>query len=122
MKKNPTHPKSKPSPRTTLLGSTPGPIPTNTRRGRAASKPTAMAGKCLTAPTPILTMKAIPNKWADNVHGYERIHFLAYNYDGNGTALVRFDDQRDLHAFGGLDLIHILLGDPGSGDRWYRLE
>jgi hypothetical protein len=46
---------------------------------------------------------------------------LALNYDGKGGALVRFDKKPDLESFTGEDLDLVLLGDSGTGTRYYRV-
>jgi hypothetical protein len=55
-----------------------------------------------------------------NVYGYETIRILVFNFDGRGTALVSYDDNAELDSISGADLDYILLGNPGSGHRWYR--
>lgn len=99
-----------------------GKILSGGRRERANVVPSAQATTASSTSKPILTMRAVPNPPSHNSYGYERIHFLQFNYDGKGTALVRFDNEPDLWDFGGSDLKMILLGDPMNGDRWYRPE
>ena len=60
------------------------------------------------------------DKIQPNPYGYEHIHIWHFNYDGNGTALVTFDDSTDFETFHSNDLDHILIGDPESGLRWYH--
>jgi len=59
-------------------------------------------------------------KTQPNPYGYEHIHIWCFNYDGAGTALVTFDEAADFESIGGIDLVHVLLGDSGSGIRWYH--
>jgi len=56
-----------------------------------------------------------------NVLGHDKIEIVEFNYDGNGSALVRWDSDPDLDSLGGEDLDLVLFGDPGSGTRFYRL-
>ena len=70
----------------------------------------------------ILTLKKVPRPVVHNPYGFERIQVLQFNYDGKGGALVRFDNGKDLECLFGSDLEMILLGEPYSGQRWYRPE
>jgi hypothetical protein len=72
---------------------------------------------------PILILKKIPGSDTStepNAYGYEIIRIWLLNYDGNGAALVTYDDESELNMCHGADLNSILLGNPGSGHRWYR--
>ena len=55
-----------------------------------------------------------------NVFGHDTIEILVFNYDGKGGAIVRYDGEQEIVRLFGVDLDHVLFGDPGSGDRWYR--
>jgi hypothetical protein len=72
---------------------------------------------------PILILKKIPgSNTADdpNYYGYKTILIWQFNFDGEGSALVSYDDDLELDSIFGEDLQHILFGDSGSGHRWYR--
>lgn len=72
---------------------------------------------------PILILKKIPGSdTADepNFHGYKTILIWQFNFDGEGAALVSYDDDLELDMCFGDDLQHILFGNPVSGHRWYR--
>jgi hypothetical protein len=72
---------------------------------------------------PILILEQIPGSDTSddpNVYGYETIRVWVFNFDGWGTALVSYDDDAELNSISGEDLDYILLGNPGSGHRWYR--
>ena len=66
--------------------------------------------------SPILTLRKITDD--GNWYGYEIIEILAFNYDGQGTALVRQDGE--VSSYGCVDLELIIHGDPGEGTRWYE--
>lgn len=70
----------------------------------------------------ILTLKKVPNPKVHNPYGFERIHVLQFNYDGKGSALLRYDNNKDLEDLSGVDLQMILTGEPYTGQRWYRPE
>jgi hypothetical protein len=70
---------------------------------------------------PLLTLVADPAATThNNPYGYGKIHFWVFNYDGNGSALVTHDDEVEFDAYGKVDVDNILMGDPGTGVRWYR--
>jgi len=72
---------------------------------------------------PILILEKIPGSATTeepNAYGYETIRIWQLNYDGNGTAIVTYDDETELNLCYGADLNYILFGNPGSGHRWYR--
>lgn len=72
---------------------------------------------------PVITLCMIPNSSTaehPNAYGYEFIHFWQFNVDGQGEALVTYDDSDEFHGISGDDLVSVLHGDPGSGHRWYR--
>ena len=56
-----------------------------------------------------------------NVLGHDKIEIVEFNYDGKGSALVRWDSDPDLSSLQGEELDLVLFGDPGSGTRFYRL-
>lgn len=55
-----------------------------------------------------------------NPFGWDAIHVWYFNFDGEGSALVTFDEERDFESLYGNDLYRLLCGDPGSGVRWYK--
>lgn len=72
---------------------------------------------------PILILEQIPGSdTADdpNSCGYGTIRFWQFNFDGEGGALVTYDEETELDLCFGEDLQYILFGNPGSGHRWYR--
>lgn len=71
---------------------------------------------------PILTMKAVANPAVRNPYAFDRIHFLAFNYDGRGSALVRYDNRAALDTHSEAAVTMILVGDPGSGAIWFLPE
>jgi hypothetical protein len=71
---------------------------------------------------PILTLKMVPNPAVPNPYPWKRIHVLQFNFDGRGSALLRYDDKEDLEVHAERDVTFILMGDPYSGQRWYRPE
>ena len=68
---------------------------------------------------PILTLKLVPSTRKTNAYGFKKIHIMHFNYDGQGTALVRHDGSKNMETYVLKDLEAILLGDATSGDRWY---
>lgn len=68
---------------------------------------------------PILTLVKIPETDGSNAYGYEKIHIYAFNFDGQGAALVTHDDSHEFDTYAGKDLHNILCGDAGDGTRWY---
>ena len=72
---------------------------------------------------PILILEQIPGSDTSdepNVYGYRTILIWKFNFDGNGTAIVSYDEDSELHSCFGEDLEYILFGNPGSGHLWYR--
>jgi hypothetical protein len=72
---------------------------------------------------PLLILEQIPGSDTPdepNAYGYGTILIWQFNFDGNGTAIVSYDDNSELDSCAGEDLEYILFGDPGSGHRWYR--
>lgn len=61
---------------------------------------------------PILTLIKNTDEEAleANVYGYEKIHFLQFNFDGKGSALVTHDDDPKLDSYCAIDVSHILFG------------
>ena len=57
----------------------------------------------------------------NNGYGYSRIELLCLNYNGQGGAIARFDNEAELNHITAGDLDFMLFGDPGDGDRWYRM-
>lgn len=55
----------------------------------------------------------------DNVYGFDIIEILKFNYDGEGSAIGKFDGE--LESIHVNDLEIIMFGDPGSGDKYYEL-
>lgn len=68
---------------------------------------------------PLMTLKKTKAK--GNPYGYKQIAILALNYDGKGGALVRWDRNPDLESLSVEDLDVVLLGDSGTGTRYYRV-
>ena len=68
--------------------------------------------------SPILKLKQVK----ENAYGYERIDIVHFNFDGEGSALVYCYHEKEKHlaSFRGKDLYRILIGDPGSGDIYYK--
>jgi hypothetical protein len=58
--------------------------------------------------TPVLTLLKVRDD--GNIYGWDRIHILHFNFDGNGAALVRYDDEQDLNRLEPGDLECILFG------------
>ena len=83
-----------------------------------AKLPDAIKGQI--AAKPLLTMVAIPEMADSNPYGWKEIHFYAFNVDGQGFALVSYDDELEFGYCDKNDLWMILAGDPGDGWRWYR--
>ncbi len=54
-----------------------------------------------------------------NVYGFDLIEIIKFNYDGKGSALVKEDGA--LGSIHRNDLDIIMLGDPGSGEKYYQL-
>jgi len=54
-----------------------------------------------------------------NVYGYEIIEIIQFNYDGKGSAITKVDGELDSYNL--IDLNTIMFGDPGSGDKYYKL-
>ena len=80
--------------------------------------PDAITGRI--AAKPLLTMVQIPEMADCNPYGWKEIHFYAFNVDGQGFALVSYDDELEFDYCHMNDLCIILAGDPGDGWRWYR--
>jgi hypothetical protein len=45
-----------------------------------------------------------------NAYGYDKIHFLHFNYDGKGSALVTHDDDLAIDSYIAVDVENILFG------------
>jgi hypothetical protein len=56
-----------------------------------------------------------------NAYGHDKIDIVSLNYDGDGSAIAINDDNGTLEHYALVDLEMILFGDPGTGDRWYKL-
>ena len=72
---------------------------------------------------PIIVLEQIPgSNTAENPNtcGYETILIWKFNFDGDGSALVSYDDSPELDFCSGIDLQYMLLGNPGNGHRWYQ--
>jgi len=72
---------------------------------------------------PLLILKEIPGSDTPanpKTYGYDTIRIWQFNYDGQGTALVSYDNNNELESLSGDDLHLILCGDPGNGHRWYQ--
>lgn len=72
---------------------------------------------------PILILEQIPGSDTSeepNVYGYGTISIWQFNFDGEGAALVSYDDDSELDLCFGKDLEFVLFGNPWSGHRWYR--
>ena len=54
-----------------------------------------------------------------NVYGFDLIEIIKFNYDGKGSALIKEDGE--LGSIHPNDLDIIMLGDPGSGEKYYQL-
>jgi hypothetical protein len=70
----------------------------------------------------ILTLKKVPNPKVHNPYGFERIHVPQFSYDEKGSALLRYDNNKDLEDLSGVDLQMILTGEPYTGQLSYRPE
>lgn len=72
---------------------------------------------------PILTLirNAAEEALAADVYGYEKIHFLQFNFDGKGSALVTHDDDPKLDSYCAIDVNQILFGSQ-DGIRSYLTE
>lgn len=71
---------------------------------------------------PVLTLEIIPRSFVveSNPYGFEHIHIWCFNYNGQGDAIVGYDDSDEWYELGDVDLDLVLFGDPFSGIRWYR--
>ena len=71
---------------------------------------------------PILILEKIPGSDTvePNVYGFETIRIWQFDFDGQGGALVTYDDNSEFDACYGESLYYLLFGNPGSGHRWYR--
>lgn len=67
---------------------------------------------------PIMVLRKICDE--GNYIGFGRIEVLQLNYDGRGGALLVADG--DPMSPSGDDLDFVVLGDPGSGTRYYEMK
>ncbi len=56
-----------------------------------------------------------------NAYGFNRIDIIALNYDGDWGAIARNDDSETLDYYALIDLELVMFGDPGTGERWYKV-
>lgn len=72
---------------------------------------------------PLITLikNTEPDALNRNVYGYDKIHFLHFNYDGKGSALVTHDDDLAIDLYGPGDVDNILFG-SGDGVQIYLRE
>ena len=54
-----------------------------------------------------------------NCYGFDLIEIIKFNYDGEGSALVKQDGELSSYCSSYLDII--MFGDPGSGEKFYQL-
>lgn len=54
-----------------------------------------------------------------NSYGFDLIEIIKFNYDGEGSAIAKEDGE--LCSIHPNDLDIIMFGDPGSGEKYYRL-
>jgi len=67
---------------------------------------------------PLLILKKITDK--ENSYGYDTIRIWQFNYDGEGTALVSFDNEAEFDTLHRNDVFCVLCGSPFDGHRCYR--
>ncbi len=67
---------------------------------------------------PVLILKKLTDE--GNFIGFDTLRIWRFNFDGEGTALLSFDNEDELHIMYGKDLNFILCGDPVTGHRCYR--
>lgn len=69
---------------------------------------------------PLITLvkNTEPDALERNVYGYGKIHFLHFNYDGKGSALVTHDDDLEIDSYIAVDVENVLFG-SGNGIQIY---
>lgn len=55
-----------------------------------------------------------------NIYKFNIIEFIQFNYDGKGSAIVKYDGELMTCKIG--DVNQIMFGNAGAGERWYELE
>ena len=55
-----------------------------------------------------------------NVLGHEEFEIIEFNYDGNGSALLKANGMLD--SLGLADVNYMMFGDAGTGEKYYDLE
>ncbi|HQU80640.1 MAG TPA: hypothetical protein PLU47_14355 [Azonexus sp.] len=71
---------------------------------------------------PILTLVKNPETDDRNYFGFDKIHIYAFNFDGEGGALVSHDNEPGFSSYHGRDLHNLLCGHAVDGTRLYLPE
>lgn len=59
---------------------------------------------------PLIVLEKIPEKDDENIYGFDKVTIWYFNYDGQGNALVTFDDDENFNLLGKGDLDGVLFG------------